>query len=361
MIQRWAVSTPLLQDELLSSWLTRAALSSGCDPLTLTSLVWPGQRVWTRDLDRLSDDTALLALTNISTISHSGFKAATLGPTAATITHQPLTRLAVWPWVLALGSRNRRRRGGTQYCPACFRESSTPYYRKRWRFAWHTACATHLICLHDECPNCHAAIEPHLLVAEDADMAICATCKYDLRESPSVQVTSEALIFQSATDQVFAMQHGDFGGLNIPVSGWFELSRYFIGWLRRISLGKHQGLNHFSSAIGIKTSSLTPPATGLALELLPTSERAQLFRHVWRLIDSGSTGIVKAAKEASLTRQALFESRTTVPEALNAVFEALQSNPCTRNRISSPTFQRPRSKESVKRMYARLLRKLKVK
>lgn len=34
----WALSVPLLPEESLSSWLVRAALRQGCDPLSLTGL-----------------------------------------------------------------------------------------------------------------------------------------------------------------------------------------------------------------------------------------------------------------------------------------------------------------------------------
>ena len=38
-------------DELISSWLARAALHAGCDPLDLTACLWPGWRAWIRELD----------------------------------------------------------------------------------------------------------------------------------------------------------------------------------------------------------------------------------------------------------------------------------------------------------------------
>ncbi len=37
----WPVQISPLKDELLSSWLVRASLAHGCDPMSLTSAVWP--------------------------------------------------------------------------------------------------------------------------------------------------------------------------------------------------------------------------------------------------------------------------------------------------------------------------------
>lgn len=38
-IHSWFIPTDLKQDEALSSWLIRAALDSGCDPLSLTGVL----------------------------------------------------------------------------------------------------------------------------------------------------------------------------------------------------------------------------------------------------------------------------------------------------------------------------------
>ncbi|MFE8730337.1 TniQ family protein, partial [Aeromonas hydrophila] len=48
----WPVQISPFKDELLSSWLVRASLAHGCDPMSLTSAVWPTWRAWTVDIDR---------------------------------------------------------------------------------------------------------------------------------------------------------------------------------------------------------------------------------------------------------------------------------------------------------------------
>lgn len=133
VVANWAIPVPLLPDELLSSWLVRAALAQGCDPLVLSGELWSKWRIWTRDADRGLNQERLLVLAKASGVNSAAFKAASVRCIVPAITTEPLDELAIWPWVLALGSRNRKRHGGLQYCPLCLREDTKPYYRLQWR------------------------------------------------------------------------------------------------------------------------------------------------------------------------------------------------------------------------------------
>jgi len=70
---RWVRSVPMLPDEIISSWLVRAALAQGCDPMVLTGEIWPKWRIWTRDVDRFLDETPLTRLVASSGIPLSFF------------------------------------------------------------------------------------------------------------------------------------------------------------------------------------------------------------------------------------------------------------------------------------------------
>ncbi len=83
-------SVPLLPDEIISSWLVRAALAQGCDPMVLTGEVWPKWRIWTRDADRFLDDAPLNKLTAPAGIPLSSFRAATLKSVAERVSKGPL-------------------------------------------------------------------------------------------------------------------------------------------------------------------------------------------------------------------------------------------------------------------------------
>lgn len=360
VVSRWAIPVSLLPDELFSSWLVRAALVQGCDPLTLTGEVWPKWRIWTMDPDRGLIEERLSPLAKVSGIEVSAFRAASLLPIGSAVVSGSLDNLAMWPWILALGSRNRKRHGGLQYCPACLREDVKPYYRVQWRLVWHIGCAKHGVSLSDKCPHCNAPIEPHRLSGADCDMAICATCKRDLRDSKSMKADADALAFQQVADQVARHKQGKYGTNSLPSSELFALSRYFVMLLRKVALGKSEALIALTKMLGVDTEAMRPPATGLALELLPVQERAMLLVGVWQILRAGPERFLEAAKAASLAAPSLRECNQEVPRCIHAIIHDLPDKSASKRRRGQSNILKPRSRQAVMHMWARLQRRMRV-
>lgn len=355
---RWTVPVPLFPDEIISSWLVRAALTQGCDPLVLTGKLWPKWRIWTRDPDRGLNGERLSMLAWVSGIAESEFRMACLHPIVAAVTSRFNNDLSTWPWVLALGSRNRRRHGGLQYCLSCLRSDGCPYYRVQWRLCWHTGCPDHGLRLLDRCPHCGGAMEPHLLSAMDGSMAICANCKRDLREAQAVRIGTDALSFQLAADQVVRAGRGPYGITQLHSTEWFALSRYFVALLRKTLLGKSQGLVALAKELGVDMETMATPATGLPLELLPVHERASLLAGAWRMLEAGPGRFLDAAMKSYLLAPSLHERRQPVPACIDNIISALPGKGgISRNRDKQPLLT-PRSRQAVIRMWARLLRKI---
>lgn len=356
----WAVPVPLQPDELFSSWLVRAALTQGCDPLVLTGELWPKWRIWTTDPDRGLSEERLAVLTKASGIEASAFHASGLRLIASVVTTEPLDDLAIWPWMLALGSRNRKRHGGLQYCPACLKEDSKPYFRVQWRLAWHAACGKHGASLIDKCPHCNAVIEPHRLSAQEGDITQCASCKRDLREAVAVTADADALLFQQAADQVVKQGQGQYGINTLPAGEWFALSRYFVMLLRKAALGKSDWLSAFIKVLGVDMGAIAPPATGLVLELLPVQERAAQLAGARQMLNAGSERFLEAAKAACLAAPSLRERRQSVPLCIETMLQSLPDKNVFRERKQKDKIQKPRSRQAVMRMWARLQRKMQV-
>lgn len=350
---RWAVPVRLLPDELLSTWLTRAALAQGCDPLVLTGELWPGWRVWTVDLDRGINDDRLLILEQASGVPVQAFQAASLRPIARQITAGSLDDLSVWPWILTLGARNRKRRGGLQYCPACLSEDRIPYLRLQWRLAWHTCCPHHQISLIDLCPHCGVPIEPQRLCAPDVHLAVCTTCKGELRGVEGKSPVPGAISFQEWADEVVKGRQGQYGDQILSAAEWFQLARYFVGLLRRAI--PRQGLGHVVEELGVDVTTLIPPATGLALELLPVPERASLLAGAWHLLQAGPGRLLEACQSASLEASSL-RGQQPDPPCIEALLQDLPVKVVARKRRGEMTG--PRSQQAVRRMFARLKRKV---
>lgn len=355
---RWAIPVPLLPDELLSSWLTRAALAQGCDPLVLTGDVWPRWRVWTHDPDRGVPKERLDALSAVSGIPATAFEAATLLPSVVTLFGETVTTKSVWPWILAVGARNRQRHGGLQYCPACMAEDRQPYFRVPWRVAWHAVCSQHGIALQDRCPGCAIPLEPHLLTAVDGNLAICPRCHADLRLAVPVQADPYAVSFQETADSARVDGCGRFGDVRLAAGEWFNLAHHVAGLLRWASEGKSKAVVTMLRTLGVDMERLTPPASGLALELLPPPERAAYLGLAGRILALGPDIFLAAAVDAGLSRQGLKANASVLPSSLNRIAACLPSKPHDRKSSLPCRIKKPRPRPVVLRMWVRLQRKL---
>lgn len=266
---------------------------------------------------------------------------------------------SILPWFLTLGSRNRKRHGGLQFCPQCFTEDKEPYFRYYWRLAWHTGCLKHNVSLLDRCTNCHAPVSPNRLLAEDQHLAVCYSCKSDLRLIHPPEINSGALGFQIAADQVLAKGHGEYGAFMLEPHQWFLLNRYFITLLRQAAVRQNQGYSsEFIKSLGINADDLVSPATGLMLEMLPVDERVQLLGQAWIIFMAGPDKFLSAALNNSVTVQMLSNSRQSFPVGLEHLIKFLPNKDVAKKTSRLSPGKKPRSKQSVMRMYARLQRKL---
>lgn len=357
-LKPWLIKVKTLPNELLTSWLVRAALTQGCDPLLLTGEIWGKWRALTVDADRMYTDIKLLPLVHVSGISLDVFKLASLYPIAAKIYGRAPPEKAIWPWILALGARNTKRSGGLQYCPQCLKEDAKPYFRQQWRIAWHTTCERHQSSLLDRCHICNAPVEPQRLVAEDSYLKICATCKSDLSNAIPIPMVLNAYAFQLIADLVIYHSHGKFQGGNIKVSEWFKLVDFFISLLRRANRGRSILLQDFLKHLITNFLYNLPIISETGVELLRTHERQSLFYGLHQLLMSSKQQFKIAAIKSRITRQAFCSQNETLPSILLAFYETLPDNPKKRNKNIKRIKNTPRPRHEVMRMMAKLERKL---
>lgn len=213
------------KDELLSSWLARVALHSGCDPLTLTGAIWPKWRMWTADSDRgLSVQRAMSAAQWFG-CAPEVVHAATLQDLVDRLAGRAARSRPVLPWILALGSRNRQHYAGLPCCPQCLAADLEPFFRRTWRLAFVVGCEVHGTRLIDRCPDCHALIAPHLCISKLQNLARCAGCGQDMRRYVPPLTDVDALDFQRRAMAVLTA--GEVVWDNRTVSGleWFRRMR----------------------------------------------------------------------------------------------------------------------------------------
>lgn len=355
---RWAVPVPLLPDEIVSSWLVRAALVQGCDPLVLTGEVWPKWRIWTQDADRLHADDRLEPLVPLSGITKEILGAASLFPIASRIYGGNPPGNAVWSWMLATGAINTKRHGGIQYCPSCLAEDAKPYFRLQWRFAWHTSCEKHGSVLRDRCHVCNATVEYHRLQAEDGNVAVCATCKADLRNSSTNPCAADALAFQRAADD--ALRHGRsyFHDQTITTHEWFELAGFFVSMLRRACRSGAGSVSDFLHRLEVQLPDGLLSVSGGGIETLRTDGRQKLLMFLGQIMVSERESFESALLASGLSLQGFSAEHGKLPMLLTKIATSLPDKHRSHPRKAARALSGPCPRHEVVRMMSRLQNKL---
>ncbi|MGK5069550.1 TniQ family protein [Janthinobacterium sp. RT4P48] len=354
---RWPVPVRLEPDELFSTWLIRVSFAQGCDPLILAGQIWPKWRAWTIDLDRRIGIDQMAMLARMSGIEVAALEAATLRPIAKAIGTIP-SEAAILPWVLALGSRNRRRCGGLQYCPMCFHADRLPYYRRHWRLAWHICCSKHGVLLLDRCHRCGAVPEPHRLLLPQSILSTCSSCGNDLRTSPAACASSTAIAFQQRADDVVKYGYGEFTNILLSAPDWFALSRYFLMLVRTATRYQSSKLANWLTKLGIEVANMQCAATGLGFELLPVNERALILSAVNRLLSTTPKRLLEVAEASGLAATTLRQGRRDLPISMCDVIDWLPQRKRSARAKANDSKNMPLSRASVMRKWARLQRKM---
>ena len=358
LTSQWARPVPLHPDELLSSWLVRAALAQGCDPLVLTGCVWPKWRAWTVDVDRTVTLERLTVLAELSGISVGAFKATALQLVSSQICGSTQSRMKRWPWILSLGARNTKRHGGLQYCPECLAADHDPYYRICWRFAWHTGCELHNRSLLDRCWSCSAPLEPHRLQATDSDITVCASCRKSLRSAPGGAWPDDARRFQIAADKVLSQDTGIGFGHVLNAPEWFDLASYAISLVRQSLRLDSGGLRSMvESVTSVPLAELLLPEVG-GIEQIRTFERQAVLGAVVRFMETSAEDFQSACSSYGLSRQTICGGRKALPPVVLELSTLLKDSPReNRRKVARRKTTGPRPKYLVELMMARLERK----
>jgi hypothetical protein len=213
------------RDELLSSWLARVAVHSGCDPLTLTGAIWPKWRIWTTDLDRGLTEQRAMQAAQWFDCGPEVVHAATLEDLRARLHGNTEQHRPVLPWIISMGSRNRLRYAGMPCCPQCLLCDTQPFFRRTWRLAFVVGCEVHGVRLIDRCSGCRALIAPHRCIAKLQSLACCAVCGLDIRRQSSEAVNADALEFQRIAMGVLIADEGMWGSSIVSGVEWFRRLR----------------------------------------------------------------------------------------------------------------------------------------
>ncbi|MGJ8586286.1 MAG: TniQ family protein [Marinosulfonomonas sp.] len=355
---RWPLSVPLLPDEILSSWLVRVALGNGCDPMTLTGLLWSDWRCWTMDMDRKVPDDKLHVLSVAAGIEREQLSFANLYSLARLI-REPTTDRALWPWITTLGARNTSRRAGMQFCPECLRSDLHPYFRLQWRLAWHTVCEHHGHRLVDRCPDCQSPVAYHCLDATDKQITQCHRCARELQTAETASGSMAALTFQRSADSLLRGERLNFAGRTVQsCQDWFSLASFMVTLVRRAALRKTNNLEHFLDAMKAPVPPISRIEHGVDFESMRTATRHQILSSAWILLSATRTQYQETFSSLSLSQQTLIPTGQTTPTLLQDLVATLPDNSHKRKRQPITPQNGPMSMRSVVASMATLERRL---
>ncbi|MGE4294337.1 MAG: TniQ family protein [Campylobacterales bacterium] len=229
---RFRAHPTLLPDELLSSWLVRVARKHQTRTTSFTNMHFPEYNkniIWQRDLDLWAPDTLLERLSFKSGLDEAILYGSTLrsyqGKLNASMAgkgHTPLIR--------SLGNYcHIKRLGGLRFCPECLASGPEPYYRKRWRLSFYTACPDHKTFLLDRCPECSAPLTLSK-IHEERDFGHCYKCGFDLRKAAAVAVLPDSWGIEAIRCLMEILERGSayFDGRKIFSVDYFKGLRQIV-------------------------------------------------------------------------------------------------------------------------------------
>lgn len=210
-------------DELLSSWIVRlsAGLVVRLQTFTTKHLAMHSG-FWTGDVDRKARHDLLKTLAENTNISYENALNTTLSSYQGKLWNEFSERHLAW--ITGIGRYGRWRNGfGQQYCRLCLINDQEPYFRKKWRLAFHVTCLEHRIYLRDCCNGCSSPIEFHTgdfgvkLLPEKCRITICRHCHSDLRNEglhEDIEAPDEILKIQGWMNDCLVNSYGSIDGLN---------------------------------------------------------------------------------------------------------------------------------------------------
>jgi len=179
-IKQWVSPLQPQKDELLSSWISRVALSYYINSAELFSKHLIKYNAYKRDLDiAIFDDDFWSTLSYLSQLSVFKLKSMQIldleGKLQKKIYINHRNR-----WIVASSGNiypNKRKSKSLRFCPLCLKEKG--YYSKDSKLIFINVCTKHQVYMQDTCPKCNSIVLP-IRLSPPKKIHECFCCGYDL-------------------------------------------------------------------------------------------------------------------------------------------------------------------------------------
>lgn len=179
----------LLEDELLTSWLTRMAIEHRRTlPQFINFFIRHDGCATTRtDIDFQYNEKLLCSISQKSKFDKRQILQMSLRSEEGYLFLCDSNNL--YPPLQIRKLIDKRTHNGLMYCPKCLAEDKIPYFRKKWRYSFYNACTKHNIFLTDRCWRCYEKVNL-AKIKHFKELCFCCKCEKDFRENITVSVQS---------------------------------------------------------------------------------------------------------------------------------------------------------------------------
>ncbi len=317
-----------LEDELLSSWLIRIAYRHKTDPVSFANLYLPDWKfiLWSRDFDTTADWKLLEALSyksrqsiealySLTLRSYEGFLAEELTDKTRNLLVQPLVNYS-----------HTKVGYGLRYCPLCLREDEKPYFRRKWRLSFSTACVKHSCFLLDRCTACSTPLTLSKL-HDDRPVFHCYRCGHEYAKSETEPVDGGSYGLEAIASLHRILDHGFF-----HTGDMWTYSFAFFSVLKQLVKvaywwGKTEGFLDHEVMTG-KIAYLSGRPRLNLIENIPLKEQYLLFSGLMRLFEDFPSRLIRFCETNKVRKTDLTKDMHSVPFWYSNVAERFNGEYC---------------------------------
>lgn len=300
-------------DELLSSWIVRTALRHLTEPATFVNLYFPEWRnvLWTRDIDISASEDFLEALAQRSGFDYETLHSLTLRTYEGYLTERIKVDTGN-PFIRPLGNHSRIKVGyGLRFCPQCLKEDKVPYFRKKWRLSFSTACVAHKCFLLDRCPACGTPLTLSRSYKE-YQFPNCRKCGVNVAKVESEPILNDSYGLTAIKALYDILDSGlfRFGDRNVYSFFFFKVLRQLVKAVCRGRLDR--GLLDHEIMAGKAAFTFDRPRQN-NLDSLPLKAQYLLFSGLMKIFENFPSDFITFCKNNRLAKTELTRDLKYVP------------------------------------------------
>lgn len=281
----WPIHPKPFDSEILSSWLSRTAAGHGLSLQQFRKLCLPRIPGHGPDIDQIDNPHFFDVLAKGVGVSvEEAFRTGFASDQGRVYDRVVINSLE---WIAPLSPlQGGVRRLAIPFCPSCLAVDKVPYYRKRWRYAFHPVCPEHGLLAY-ECPRCR---HPYAYLGHDGiagtstgsgAIGVCRKCG---QHFPPTRIPGleDGVLGSVADIQKDLLSALDNGWIEIAEEGALHVCLYLRGLHNLAAIFQHPGWGADAATwvgreMGMPTSAWNRMGWEGSLESRPVVIRAWLL------------------------------------------------------------------------------------